>query len=107
MDDKVLWFITVFEKSEQDDLGWPHMGASRCWGFYENKSDALLALYENRTDLWEGCYHYAVLEAYHPGISGYAFEYGRQFFQYDKEHNGYFEIDEPAVFKHTCSFGIG
>ena len=34
MEDKMYWFITVLEYIEEDDLGWPKFGTTRCWGFY-------------------------------------------------------------------------
>lgn len=74
-------------------------------GFYSNKQDALNTLHENRTDLWETIYNYAVLEEYYEGISNHTMN--RQFFKYDREENGYFEIDEPECVKHLCSFAIG
>ena len=46
MRDKIYWFITVFEYIEEDDLGWPKFGATRCWGFYTDKEVALKALHE-------------------------------------------------------------
>lgn len=107
MNNKIYWFITVFTNCEEDDLGWPKIGSSRCWGFYSNKEDALNTLHENRTDLWETCYDFAVLEPYYEGISGYCFKESRQFFEYDIEKNGYFEIDEPKEMKHVVGFAIG
>lgn len=102
---KPYWFITVFEIVNKTECGYPDVGYERCWGFFSNKADALKVLHGNETDLYETVYRYAVLEKYYEGISNYAFE--RQFFEYNKERNGYFEIDEPDVFKHFVGFGIG
>ena len=100
------WFITVMEKIDPNERFLAKFGDKRCWGFYANKQDALNTLHENRTDLWETIYNYAVLEKYYEGISNE--EIGsRQFFKYDIERNGYFEIDEPECVKHLCSFAIG
>ena len=104
LNDKTYWFITVF--TNFDDIHGIKNG--RTWGFYSNKDDALKALKENYTDLWEYCYDYAVLEAYHEGISGYDFEEGRQFFKYDQCMNSYIPIEiEPRKVKHYASFAIG
>ena len=107
MEDKIYWFITVFEYCEEDPLGWPKFGATRCWGFYCDKQDALNTLHENRTDLWETCNNYAILEPYYEGVCGIGDKEDRQFFKYDKERDGYFEIDEPACCKHIVGFGLG
>ena len=88
-------------------LGWPETGATRCWGFYTDKEVALKALHENWTDMWETCYNYAILEPYYEGISGYVFNEDRQFFKYNREKDGYFEIDEPEGFGHMVGFGLG
>ena len=107
MEDKVYWFITVFETAETDNFGWPKIGDTRCWGFYTDKEDALNILHSNITDLWESCYNYAVLEPYYEGICGIGPKRDRQFFKYNKEENGYVEIDEPDGFNHVIGLGIG
>ena len=103
MKDKIYWFITVFRNFD------PKYGTvdSRTWGFYSNKEDALKVLNENRTDIWETIYDYAVLEAYNEGISAYNFEEGRQFFKYNQELDSYKPIEEPEEVKHYASFAIG
>ena len=93
------------EKIEPNERFYANFGDLRCLGFYSNKQDALNTLHENRTDLWETIYNYAVLEEYHEGISNDTMN--RQFFKYDREKDGYFEIDEPECVKHLCSFAIG
>ena len=57
--------------------------------------------------MWETCYNYAILEPYYEGISGYVFNEDRQFFKYNREKDGYFEIDEPEGFGHMVGFSIG
>lgn len=107
MEEKVYWFITVMEKIEPDDRYFAKTGSTRCWGFFCNKQDALDTLHNNITDLWEYCYNYAILEPYYEGICGYGFGEERQFFKFDRERNGYFEIEEPDCVKHLCGFSIG
>ena len=103
MNDKIYWFITVFRNFD------PKYGTvdSRTWGFYSNKEDALKVLDENRTDIWETIYDYAVLEAYNEGISAYNFKAGRQFFKYNQELDSYKPIEEPEEVRHYASFAIG
>lgn len=99
------YFITVFRRLDIDKLGWPDIGESRCWGFYCDKETAVKALHENWTDMEETIYHYAVLEGYNEGIShmtGY-----QQFFEFDADKNGYFEIDTPNGYEHFIGFSIG
>lgn len=101
-----FYFITVFERLDVDKLGWPDYGASRTWGFYKDKNTALKALHENWTDIWERCYHYAILEVYEEGISRLDFSY-RQFFKFDQQKDGYVEIDEPTGYGHVAGFAFG
>lgn len=101
-----MWFITVFEKIEPGDKGWPELGCQRTWGFYFEREVAVKSLYENWTDMHETCYDYAVIEQYSEGISHY--EHGsRQWFKFDYERNGYFEVEEPECVKHCGSFAFG
>lgn len=100
-----FYFITVFEKLEVNDLGWPETGSQRCWGFYLDKDIAFQAVHENWTDLEETIYDYALIEEYEEGIShltGY-----RQWFKFDIEKKGYVEIDEPEGYKHFVGFALG
>ena len=105
MENKSYWFITVMTRLETNSKGFLETGSTRCWGFYSNKEDALNTLHENRTDLWETIYDYAILEEYHEGISNSTLN--RQFFKYDMEKDGYFEIKEPECVKHVYGFALG
>ena len=99
------FFITVFDRFAIDDKGWPDYGYKRCWGFYKDKETALQALHENWTDMWEYSYDYALIEGYKEGISemtGY-----RQFFKFDENKGGYFEIDEPEGYGPFAGFAFG
>lgn len=103
LSDKTYWFIIVFTKFD-DKYG---IKGARTWGFYSNKEDALNTLKYNITDLWETVYDYAVLEAYHEGISGYDFEEERLWFKYDRFHNSYKKIEEPKEMKGYVGFAFG
>ena len=101
-----MWFITVFQKVEPDDRWLAEFGAERCWGYYADRETAVQALHENWTDMNEYLYGYAVLEQFEEGISHYVWG-SRQWFKFDYERGGYFEIEEPECVKHLSSFAIG
>lgn len=104
MEDKVYYFITVFERFEADGF-WPDTGCSRTWGFYSDKETAIQALHENWTDMEETVYEYAVLEGFYEGIShGSGYE---QWFKFDCERDGYFEIDKPKISEPFCYWALG
>ena len=103
---QTYWFITVIEKIEYNTkYSGLNTGCTRCWGFYTSKDTAIQALHKNKTDMWETIYDYAVLEEYYEGISAPTLR--RQFFKFDEEKYGYFEIDEPETVKHTWNFALG
>jgi len=100
-----MWFVTVVEKMEHKYPDFAITGDTRTWGFYSEKSDAVQSLHENRTDMHEYFYDYAVIEEYEEGICNDTGE--RQWFKWDEERQGYFEIDEPEGVKYICCFAIG
>ena len=100
-----MWFITVLEKQEKHPLGYIDHGCLRTWGYYRDHDRALHALHENWTDMWEGCYHYAVLEEIGEGIC--PMPKSVQWFKYDRERNGYFEIEMPEGENPHVSLVIG
>ena len=100
-----MWFITVFETHEINELGWPEYGCQRCWGYYSDRDRALQALHENRTDMWETIYDYAVLEKIPEGLIPDPEEV--QWFKFDMKRNGYFEISMPEGENAYSSFTIG
>ena len=100
-----MWFITVMEKIEPSEQFLALFGDQRTWGYYKDYEVALLVLHENRTNMWETCYDYAVLEKFDEGICPDCQE--RHWFKYDCERDGYFEIEEPECVKRIVNFGIG
>ena len=100
-----MWFITVLEKREINPLGWPEYGSRRTWGYYSDYDTALQALHENWTDMWEYVYDYAVLEETGEGIC--PIPKSIQWFKYDNERDGYFEIEMPNGESDLVSFVLG
>lgn len=100
-----MYFITVFDKVEPNDVYFAEFGDQRTWGYYPEYEMAAAALHENRTDMHEGCYEYALIEEIGCGIVALCER--RQWFKWDKEKRGYFEIEEPECVKHLTNFAIG
>ena len=100
-----MWFITVFEKIAPNAMGWPEFGSSCTWGFFAERETAVQALHENWTDMWECCYDYAVIEKFDEGISHYVPD-SSQWFKFDRERGGYFEINAPECVKYLVSFAL-
>lgn len=102
-----MWFVTVIEKLDADGYGdgFCDTGDTRTWGFYSDVNDAINALHNNKTDMHEYFYDYAIIEEYDEGICNGTSRY--QWFKWDNERNGYFEIDEPRCVSRMCDFAIG
>ena len=107
MDYATMWFITVFERVECDQKGFPDFGSSRCWGFYSDRGVAIRAVRENWTDMREGMYEYAVVEGFDEGISGGHDPAESQWFKWDDENACYKEIEQPAVVAHCANWAMG
>lgn len=100
-----MWFITVMEYLIEDEKFIARHGDKRTWGYYTEKETAVQALHENWTDMREYVYDIALLEKLGPGICPDCEE--RQWFKFDKERGGYFEIDEPEFIKRIVNFALG
>ena len=92
-----IYAITCLEKIE-DRNTLPDFGATAFMGFYYEKEEAWTAVTENRADIAEHCYGYAVIERIPPGL--YPCPRTRWFFRYDAEQNRFVPIEEPAVMAH-------
>lgn len=89
-----MYFITTFTKYEITKNGFPDCGSPRTVGYYINKEDAINTVLENRCDLWETIYTYAVVERLEPGLYPLAEE--RWFFKWNMETMQY-EATEPII----------
>ena len=98
-----MFFITSFE--HLPDKKYLHTGDTRTFGYFDDREKAVRSLHENWCDMHECLYRYAVIEeigqGIHPDVQS------RTFFEYDKERNGFFEIEEPKEVKHVCNFALG
>ena len=88
-----MYFITTFTKYEIDQQGWPDTGATRTVGYYTEKDQAINAVLENRCDLWETIYTYAVVELLEPGLYPLAMSEDRWFFKWNNDTKQYEPMD--------------
>lgn len=101
-----IYTIMVMTDLKQDDLTkCPVFGSERFVGWYSNFEDAYSSVCENRCDINETCYDYALIEECEEGLYHPAFK--RWWFKYDQEKDRYFQIDEPDFIKGYCGFTIG
>ena len=96
-----IWTITMIEKiepiysdKEPDKFIINDLGTTSCVGFYRKKKDAIQTLHKNCCDIRECVYDYAVLEEVREGLYGSGHT-EPQWFKYDYEKDGFFEIPMP------------
>ena len=95
-----MYFITCIQRIPSDtDFG----GDSRTFGYYNNLDDAVIALKENRLDMHEYLYNYAIIEKIWPGIHANAVSVGR--YKYAEATNS-FELIEVGKLRFT-NFALG
>lgn len=62
-----MYFVTAIEIDE-DGIENPFIHDSRCFGYYENKTNAIKAVVENCGDMHEGSFNFLVIEKIPEGI---------------------------------------
>ena len=104
-----IYEILVFENPDKEliyktglPLGWPDMGAQDVVGFYYDIDDAIDVLHENICDIRETVYDAAFLICRFPGLYNNVGTEGRMYFLWDNEKDGYFQKEEPNLFKHIA-----
>lgn len=93
-EDKAKYFITTFVKYDTDQNGLPDIGEARTVGYYDSKEEAISRVLENRCDLWETIYTYAVVERLSSGLYPFVSEEERWFFKWNNDTKQY-EPTEP------------
>lgn len=104
------YFITCFEKNgtEINKYKMPDFGDQRTFGFYYDLETARKALNENWCDMHECLYMYAVIEKMYPGIHPDCYlDTDIEWYQYDKEKDGFFLIDTPKHSVNLCNYALG
>ena len=77
----------------------------RCFGYFSNFDDAEHCVKENRGDIYEQLYKYAIIEKVEEGLHPYAIE--RWLYKYIDDMDEYTPIDVPKCLEHIVNFAIG
>ena len=93
------------KKWKKNKYGFVDFGSERTFGFKETFEKATKALHENYCDMHEGLYQYAIVEeintpTIHPDVDS------KQWFEFDENKEGFFEIEEPNLCKNYCNFAV-
>lgn len=101
--DQNIYLITVFDKCDPDERWGVNLGDRRSVGFRYSFELAEEVVKTNMCDIWETCYDYACIEEL--GCELYPFYQNRWIYKYNREINGYEEIDEPVILKGYSNIG--
>lgn len=82
--------------------GFPDMGATNSVGFYYDLQDAIDALHCNACDIREYVYDAAFILIREPGLYNACGSDTRKYFVWNDELHGFYEADEPNIFKHIA-----
>ena len=99
-----IYLITTFERIALNN-GFVDLGDRRSVGFrysFEIAEDTVL---ENRCDINETIYDYAVIEKLYPGLYQYAEGEDRSFYKFNYNTNLYEPIEEPFELKDYMPIG--
>ena len=79
----------------------------RIVGYFLTLDGARKVVEENRCDIHENCYDYAIVEEVKPGLyPGYPDDI-IIFYKWDRKEGKYVEIDRPTEWTDYCGFTIG
>ena len=101
---KKIYIITGLTELTADNLGWPDYGATRTFGYYITKDNAIESVKHNVFDIHETIYDYMLIEEVEEGL--YNPSTIRGWFKY-AGNNTYTEIPEPDFMKHFVGIGMG
>lgn len=101
-----IYVITTFEKVDIYFNGFPDYGDIRSIGWFTHYDDALDIVTNNKHDIFEYYYEYAVIEKLPAGMYPTTHEeHGRYYFRYNLNTNKYepIEKEEVEIFKNICT----
>ena len=79
--------------------------AKACFGFFARKPDAMKAIAENCTDMFECYYSYLVLEEIPEGLRRSV--KNETWFLWDRKQKKWAQVEKPKKFEGTTNFSIG
>ena len=100
-----MFFITCFSRRENGESESPDFSDMRTFGYFDSFEACNQALHENWCDMHECLYEFAVIEQIEQGIHPHAKE--MDWYRWDNEKCGFFEIDKPTETNGYCNYAIG
>lgn len=104
-----IFIIMMFQYSNKELIyqsgkhsGFPDLGSSADMGFYYDLDDAIITMNENAGDIRETIYDAGFILCHFPGLYQAAGTDQRMYFVWDKNKQGYFQQEEPEIFKYVA-----
>ena len=108
--DDPIFIIMVFENPSKELIyqngkhsGFPDLGCSADMGFYYDLDDAIMTINTNSGDIRETVYDAGFILCHFPGLYQAASTDERMYFVWDEDKQGYFQQEEPEIFRH-CAY---
>ena len=112
-EDKPIFSILLFEHpdkmhmivnkdGEEEPSGFPDTGDQYEVGFYYDLKTAIEVLNSNVCDIQEGCYNAAFILCKFQGLYIGCNMHERMYFVWDPVCRGFFQQEEPKIFKHIA-----
>lgn len=95
--DKELIFV---KDGKEIPSGYPDAAMDNM-GFYYELDTAIEAMHGNWLDIQETVFHAGFILCHFPGLYESAHSDGRIYFLWDEGRQGFFEADEPEIFRHV------
>ena len=101
-----IYMIMVATKCSitNDKLAAPDFGGSELVGYYSSKEEAFNAVHNNRGDMYETLYDYAIIEEVEEGL--YPCSMTRWFFKFNSALQKYEDMKEPDGFSSCCGLVV-
>lgn len=102
-----IFRILLFENSAKEmvdkygrPMGFPDIGAEADIGFFYDLDAAILAMNDNACDIRETVYDAGFILCLFPGLYQSAGKNERMYFVWDDDKKGFFQKEEPGIFRH-------
>ena len=103
-----IFEIVLFEKPNSEMMydgkpsGFPDTGCIDHPGFYYELCTAIQAMNENWCDIQDHAFYAGFILCHFPGMYECATTEQRMYFIWDKEKQGFFQTEEPEIFKYIA-----
>ena len=100
--DQPIFEIRLFEKAVSGGFNYPDTGIDDRPGFYYELDTAIHAMNQNWADIQDHAFHAGFILCHFPGLYECATTETRMYFVWDEKKQGFYQVEEPEIFKHIA-----